>query len=225
MYSSGFSKLVVLRILVLHILVQQFTCGRARIDIPLLIDILWTGTHYVARRLCWYTDRVPRGPGKPPGNTSRRHRTSSFTGAKLAPGMWCGTLVCVCLVHTGQKWCIKVYSTHCVVRGSLSSHSQAPRSKLELPPVINSASPPLLFLFLPAPPFPKTLLHRPVIALFVLQKFNTLQFFIAFSSFWEEVESYPVFHHQTPKTGLFCEKIISLEFYSITSLITVESLL
>ena len=58
MYSSGFSKLVGLRILVLHILVQQFTCGRARIDIPLLIDILWTGTHYVALRLCGYTHRA-----------------------------------------------------------------------------------------------------------------------------------------------------------------------
>ena len=114
LYSSGFSKLVGLRILVLHILVQQFTCGRARIDIPLLIDILWTGTHYVACRLCGYTHRGPRivqggsqivhrgprGPGKPPGNTSRRHRTSSFTGAKLALGVWCGTLVCVCVYHT-----------------------------------------------------------------------------------------------------------------------------
>ena len=161
LYSSGFSKLVGLRILVLHILVQQFTCGRARIDIPLLIDILWTGTHYVARRLCGYTQRGPRDSGKPPGNTSRRHRTSSFTGATLALGVWCGTLVCVCGTHWSEVVDQGVQHPHCVVRGSLSSHSQAPRSKLELPPVINSASPPLLFLFLflPAPPFSKTLFN------------------------------------------------------------------
>ena len=140
-------------------------------------------------------------------------------------GVWCGTRLCVCSTHWSEVVHQGVQHPHCVVRGSLSSHSQAPRSKLELPPLINSASPSLLFLFLPAPPFSKTLLHLPLIVLFVLQKLNTFPFFIVFSSFWEEVESYPVFHHQTPKTGLFCEKIISLEFYSITSLITVESLL
>ena len=152
LYSSGFSKLG-LRILVLHILVQQFTCGRARIDIPLLIDILWTGTHYVARRLCGYIHRGLRGPGKPPGNTSRRHRTSSCTGAKLAMGVWC-TLVCVCSTHWSEVVHPGVQHPHCVVRGSLSSHSQAPRSKLELPPVINSASTPSFFLSL-LHPFPK----------------------------------------------------------------------
>ena len=42
------------------------------------------------------------------------HRCQARTG---------GTHLCVCVVHTGQKWCIKVYNPHCVVRGSLSSHS------------------------------------------------------------------------------------------------------
>ena len=120
--------------------------------------------------------------------------------AQVPGSHWlCGTHLCVCGTHWSEVVHQGVQHPHCVVRGSLSSHSQAPRSKLELPPVINSASPPLLFLFLPAPPFSKTLLHLPLIVLFVLQKISTLPFLIAFSSFWEEVESYPVFHHQTPK--------------------------
>ena len=102
--------------------------------------------------------RGPRGPGKPPGNTSRRHRTSSCTGAqctgaKLSMGVWC-TLVCVCSTHWSEVVHPGVQHPHCVVRGSLSSHSQAPRSKLELPPVINSASTPSFFLSL-LHPFPK----------------------------------------------------------------------
>ena len=133
--------------------------------------------------------KTPRKYQSAPSHIIIVHRCQARTGCAVH------TCVCVCVVHTGQKWCIKVYNTHCVVRGSLSSHSRAPRSKLELPPVINSAfySP---SLSLPAPPFSKTLLHRrSLIVLFDLRILNTFPFFIAFSSFWEEVESFPVFHH------------------------------
>ena len=70
------------------------------------------------------------------------HRCHTRTGCVV----W-HACVCVCTTHWSEVVHQGVQHPHCVVRGSLSSHSQAPRSKLELPPVINSAfsSPSLSF--------------------------------------------------------------------------------
>ena len=66
--------------------------------------------------------------------------------AQVPGSHWWYTLVCVCGTHWSEVVHQGVQHPHCVVRGSLSSHSRAPHSKLELPLVINSASTPSFFL-------------------------------------------------------------------------------
>ena len=82
------------------------------------------------------------------------HHRAQVPGSHRVCGThWC---VCVCGTHWSEVVHQGVQHPHCVVRGSLSSHSRAPRSKLELPPVINSASAPSFFLsLLLLHPFPK----------------------------------------------------------------------